>query len=169
MRITEKLLLFLWTSVISSSLQVSFTIFKNILRICYKPTCFSFGKIGLYLDVYHSGVFFFKLLYTCIIEHETYGTSWMKTTLVNNSKTIHEIILLNSVSFPQKLLSVVLTTCNFLCVSLKVCANYPLNTNKVLSNYRCYSNFWNVGSIVWSKKKKCLRNFKVGQGRNRFL
>lgn len=58
MRITEKLLLFLWTSVISSSLQVSFIIFKNILRICYKPTCFSFGKIGLYLDVYHSGVFF---------------------------------------------------------------------------------------------------------------
>lgn len=76
MRITEKLLLFLWTSVISSSLQVSFTIFKNILRICYKPTCFSFGKIGLYLDVYHSGVFFFfKLLYTCIIERETYGTT----------------------------------------------------------------------------------------------
>lgn len=36
---------------------------------------------------------------------------------------------------------------------LKICANYPLNTNKVLSNYRCYSNFWNVGSIVWSKKK----------------
>lgn len=114
--------------------------------------------------------FFFKSLYTCIIEHETYGTSWMKTSLVNDSKTIHEVILLNSVSFPQKLLSVVLTTCNFLCVSLKICANYPLNTNKVLSNYRCYSNFWNVGSIVWSKKKKkCLRNFKVGQGRNRFL